>query len=101
MRIKEQLREDNMLANIKQASQRDNNNAERFISDQYKDPDMEAKIIQTKKEKKAKEKKNSKVDISENNSSDTWLNDVEFADEGIDGIIDQSYSIKLISIESI
>ena len=32
-----------MVANIKQASQRDNNNIEGFISDQLKDPHMEAK----------------------------------------------------------
>ena len=49
MRIKgfvsEQLREDDMVANIKWASQRDNYNSERFISDQSEDPDLEAKTI--------------------------------------------------------
>ena len=60
-----------MIANIKEASQRDKNNSERFISDQSK-----AKTIQTKKKRKQK-KKNSKVDILENNSSDQMLNDMK------------------------
>ena len=40
--VSEQLREDDMVANIKQTSQRDYNNSESFISDQSTDPDMEA-----------------------------------------------------------
>ena len=99
MRIKamflEQLREDDMVLNIKQASQRDNNNSEIFILDQSKDPDMEAKTIQTGKKRKQK-KKNSKVDISEKNSSDQRINNDKFTDEDIGGIIDQPYGIKLI-----
>ena len=41
--VSEQLRKDDTVA--KQASQRDNDNSERFISDQSKDPDIEAKTI--------------------------------------------------------
>ena len=41
----EQLREDDMVTNTKQATQRDNKNSDRFISDQSKDPDMEVKTI--------------------------------------------------------
>ena len=70
--VLEQLREDDMVANIKQASHRDNNNNESFISDKSKDPFIELKTIQSKKKRKQK-KKNSKVDISENKSSDQRL----------------------------
>ena len=64
----EQLRENDMAANIKQTSERDNNNSESFISDQAKDPDIDANTIQTKKKRKQKKKKNnSKADILENN----------------------------------
>ena len=41
--VSEQLREDDTVTNIKQASQRENNSSESFISDQSKDPDMETK----------------------------------------------------------
>ena len=52
--VSEQLREDDTVANIRQARQRSNNNSESFISDQSKDPDIEAKTIQTKKKRKTK-----------------------------------------------
>ena len=58
---------------------------------------MEAKTIQTKKKRKQK-KKNSEVDISENNSHNQRLSDDEFTDEEINGIKDQPYGMKLISI---
>ena len=54
--ISDQLREDDMVANIKHVSQKDNINSERFISNQSKDPDMGAKTIQIKKKRKQKKK---------------------------------------------
>ena len=97
--VSEKLRVDDTVANIKKASQRYSDNSKRFISDQSKDPDMEEKTIQTTK--KRKQKKNySKVDISKNNSNDQRLNNDEFTDEEIDGIIDQPYGIILILLAS-
>ena len=69
--VSEHSREDDIVANVKKANERDNYNGESFISDQSKDPDIKVKIMQTKKKKKKKKrkqkKKNSGVNISENN----------------------------------
>ena len=78
------------MASIKQASKRDNNISTSIISDQSKDPGIDAITIQTKKKR---QKKSSKVDISENNSSAQRLNNDEFTDNEIYGTIDQPYGI--------
>ena len=53
--VSEQLREDDMVTNIKQASQTANTNSEILISDQSKYHEMEAKTIkQRRKESKGK-----------------------------------------------
>ena len=54
--LSQQLRENDMAANVKQASERDNNNSESFISYQAKDPDLDANTILTKKKRKQKKK---------------------------------------------
>ena len=47
---------------------RDNSKRESFVSDQAKDPNVDANTIQTKKKRKHNKKKsNSKVNISESN----------------------------------
>ena len=51
----DQSRQENMVANVKQAT--DSNNSESFISYQSKDPDTEAKTIQTITTRKQKKKK--------------------------------------------
>ena len=62
--VQQQLREEEKTSNVKQTSDRDNNNSESCISDQSKDHETEAQSIQTKKKRKQKiKKKNSKVYI--------------------------------------
>ena len=62
-----------------QTSEIHTNNNESFISHQYKYPDIEAQTIQ-KKKRKHKKRKMSKIDISENKSSDQRLNNDELAE---------------------
>ena len=44
------------MADVKQISERNNNNSESFISDRSEYPDIEAKTTQTKKKRKEKKK---------------------------------------------
>ena len=91
--------------------------SECFISDQVKDPDIVVNTKQTKSKRKQKKKKNnSKADISESNRHRCKHNTIDIPHEDYtgnrkinsnefitfnnetDGITDQPYGIKLISI---
>ena len=61
--VSEQLREDDMVANVKQTSKRDNYNSKSCISDQAEDSDIDTE----KKGKHNKKKNNSKVDTLQSN----------------------------------
>ena len=86
--------------NAKQTSEIHTNKNEGFISEKYKNLDLEVQTIQKKKKRKQKKTNKSKTDISENISNEQSSNDDEFAHAGIDSIIDHQCGIKVIPIEN-
>ena len=60
--VSDQLRKDNTVtADVKQTSKIHTSDSEGFISDNYKDPDIEAQTIQKKKESRRKRKRSQKL----------------------------------------
>ena len=122
--VSEQFREDDMKASVKLTNHRNknNNDSERFLSDQLEMLMWRQKLKQMKKrrrQKKQKRKKYSKIDFSENNTCSSELVTIDIpqmidsSDQRLynnkhgkfngkcDGIQDQEYHhIKVISTAS-
>ena len=55
--VLEQLRENDMVANVKETSKRDYNNSESFISDQAKDPNIDMNAIKLRRKESKRNRK--------------------------------------------
>ena len=87
----EQLRDDDIVANIKKQARE----AITIVKALFQ---INLKILTRRHTQQKLQKKNSKVGIQDNSSSDQRLSDDEFTDEEMDGIIDLPHGTKLLSV---